>query len=170
MARRKTDEVEVTTIPVFPNFFPYNELLFDEKLIAKSRNWEWKHRGPTLLYTSTRTEGCVARAYGFDPGSYPRKVIVGVGNLVDVRPFTGRELRRIFKQFNPDASREEITDYTKYGILWTNERITPGFYGYFFENLRRFEIPVPYNPPKGAVRTFRAPKVLVMRALREVGY
>src|SRR5258708_2131734 len=82
-------------LPVLPNSFPYNEMLFQGILKlgefgVKTRSWNWHHRGLVLLYTSTSTHKVPAQAYGLDPKKYPRCVIVGVGELVNVRDLTER--------------------------------------------------------------------------------
>src|SRR3989344_5912337 len=83
-----------TTLPVLPNSFPYNELLLTGKLRVgehegvKTRGWPmcvWKYRGPVLLYTSTSTHKLAAEAHGLNTDDFPRRVIVGVGQLVDIR-------------------------------------------------------------------------------------
>ena len=67
------------TIPAFPNWFPYNELLLTGKLSAKTRTWRWSHTGLTLLYTSGSTAREVVEAHGLDPKDMPRGVLVGIG-------------------------------------------------------------------------------------------
>ncbi len=156
------------TIPVFPNSFPYNELLLSGKLIAKTRSWVWKHRGPTLLYTSTSTCIPVAFDYGLDPKAFPRCVIVGVGNLVDVRELNEKERRTLFLQFNPHAGKQDAKVFAKYNYA-DSEYILPCDYGFFFENIHRFETSVPFKPPKGAVRIFNAPAKLVTKQLEIAG-
>ena len=49
------------TMPVFPNWFPYNDMMLDGHMKVgkwagvKTRSWEWNYRGLVLLYNSGRT-------------------------------------------------------------------------------------------------------------------
>lgn len=141
-------------LPAFPNSFPYNELLLQGKLSAKTRTWRWRHAGLTLLYTSTSTAHEVAKAHGIDPKDSPRGVLVGIGELVPVRELTDEEAQQIEEEFangSPDV------------------HIGAGPYRYEFGNLRRFRSPVPFKPPRGAVRTFNVPLSVVAKALKEIG-
>ncbi|KKW05370.1 MAG: hypothetical protein UY40_C0022G0010 [candidate division CPR1 bacterium GW2011_GWC1_49_13] len=142
------------TVPAFPNSFPYNELLLRGKLSAKTRTWRWSHTGLTLLYTSARTARDVAEAYGLDPKIASRGVLVGVGELLPVRLVTIAEARKIEKEFSNQ----------KFGVA-----VFAGPYRYAFKNLRRFKKPVPFRPPRGAVRTFNVPLKIVAKALKESG-
>lgn len=153
------------TIPTLPNSFPYNELLLERKLMAKTRSWPWKHRGLTLLYTSTSTAKIVAKKYGLDPKALPRGVIVGCGELVDVRPLTDEEKDRLLLQFN-NATPEEAEEF---GQFAGPDYIAPLDIGFFFTNLKRFKNPIPFKPPKGAVTVFKVPLKLVIKALKEIG-
>lgn len=145
------------TIPVFPNVYPYNELLFSGRLSAKTRTWRWHHTGLTLLYTSRRTEDSVVCAHGLEKNAKeaPRMVLVGVGELQPVRELTGKESKQIYKEFRNGKK-------TSWG---------PGAEGYRYEfkNLKRFKRPVPFKPPRGAVRTFNVPIKIVARALKDIG-
>lgn len=160
---KKSEKIE--TLPGFPNAFPYNELLFDGKLMAKTRSWAWKHRGLVLLYTSTSTSRVTAKAYGLDSKKYPRCVIVGVGELTDVRKLTREEEDKLFCQFN-NATPEEADEF---GSFAGPSYVAPLEFGYFFKNLQRFKEPVPFKPPKGAVSVFRVPITVVKKALQEIG-
>lgn len=131
-------------VPIFPNAFPYNDLLLSGKLLAKTRNWKWDYRGPVLLYTSSRNTTPVWQAYDMPPRNYPHKQIVGRGNLVDCRPLTNEEWWTITRQFNPTATDAEI-ERRKWNLIW------PMQYGFFFEDLVRFEQPVAFNWPSGAI-------------------
>lgn len=153
--------VSFVTIPAFPNAFPYNELLLDGKLIAKTRNWEWKHRGLTLLYTSTKVHVEVVRAHRIDARAFPRKVIVGVGNLVDVRPLTRREWDKLYKQFNNVKRGRSGGD--GFGDVY------PMRIGFFFEDLKRFEEPLRFDWPSGPVKPIGIPVARVAVALKAVG-
>jgi len=141
------------TIPAFPNSFPYNELLLRGKLSAKTRSWRWGHMGLTLLYTSTSTARDVARAHGLNPKDAPRGILVGVGNLLPVRKTTRAEARQIEREFA--NGKKNIGVYA-------------GYWRYEFKNLKRFKRPVPFKPPRGAIRMFNVPVSVVARALKEI--
>ncbi len=157
-------------IPAFPNWFPFNEMLLDGilklgKYGVKSRPLPWSHRGLTLLYSSSRVARASAEAHGYDPKTSPRGVILGVGQLVDVRVLTPEEWEQMRLQFNnttPDGMQE---------ILATPGRqyVEPFDLGYFFEGLKRFETPVPFNWPQGAVRCTNVPVATVAKALKGIG-
>lgn len=143
------------TIPALPNHFPYNELLLNGKLSAKTRTWRWKHTGLTLLYTSTSTAWDVVGAHGLEDEVHttPRMVLVGVGELLPVRELTEDERDQIDREFgNGDYIGTGAADYR-----------------YEFKNLKRFVEPVPFKPPHGAVRTYNVPLRIVAEALEEVG-
>lgn len=151
------ERAKPTTIPAFPNSFPYNELLLSGKLSAKTRTWRWGHTGLTLLYTSTSTADAVVSAHGLNNESRnsPRMVLVGVGELQPVRELTEKESKQIYREFR-NGKR------TSWGPGTGNFR-------YEFRNLKRFKNPVPFKPPQGAVRLFNVPVALVADALKEVG-
>lgn len=158
------------TLPVLPNSLPYNEMLFRGILKlgefgVKTRSWNWHHRGLVLLYTSTSTHKVPVRAYGFDPKQYPRCVIVGVGELVDVRDLTEAEKKTLLCQFNNATPKQTKA----FGRVGGPDYIVPFDTGFFFRNLRRFKTPVPFKPKHGAIRTFSAPLYLVAGELRKVG-
>lgn len=159
-----------STIPAFPNAFPYNELLLDGKLIAKTRSWVWAHRGLTLLYTSTRVHGSVARAHEMDSKAYPKKAIVGVGNLVDVRPLTKREMRKLYSQFNNVPNLRKVSDRAlrRTGIF-VHDYVSPLPIGFFFTDLKRFDEPVSFDWPTGPVKPIGVPVSKVAAALKAVG-
>ena len=137
-------------IPVFPNVFPYNELLMTGQLLAKTRSWVFKYRGPILLYTSGRNESIICESYGLDPKLFPHSMVVGRANLVDVRPITMAERKIITRQFNPGATKRQISDYLKYGLL-DFEMIGALDIGFFFEDIERLPQPVKIKWPRGAV-------------------
>ena len=182
---RETSVPLFTKIPAFPNAFPYNELLLDGKLICKTRNWVWNHRGLTLLYTSTRAEGPVASAHGFDIKGRAKKILVGVGNLVDVRALKKPELLKLLGQFNnlsPAQVRKRfdvvrlarkpdcfaIDDKTWDGGDF-RPFVAPLDIGFFFEDLKRFKEPVPFNWPTGPVKPIGVDVGVVAEALRAIG-
>lgn len=170
------------TIPAFPNAFPYNELLLDGKLIAKTRNWVWRHRGLTLLYTSTKVERLCADAYGLDPKTYPKKVLVGVGELVDSRVLDKNETLTLLGQFNnlePGQVRKRFRvgrlsrDFPEYSCWqadgFDGRYIEPFPIGFFFRNLTRFKTPVPFDWPPGPVKPIGVPVSKVAAALKAAG-
>ena len=162
--------VQQVTIPAFPNWFPFNEMLLDGKLKlgeygVKSRKLPWSHRGLTLLYSSGRVSNPSAQAHGYDPKTSPRGVILGVGDLVDVRELTQAEIRKMCLQFNNTDARGMRRILATPG----REYVVPFRLGYFFENLRRFETPVPFAWPSGAVRCTNIPVSKVAAALKAVG-
>lgn len=169
------------TIPGFPNAFPYSEMALDGKLKlgsygVKTRKRYWSHRGLTLFYSSGSTEKLAAARHGYDPKSGPRRVIVGVGELVDVRELTREEIRTLTGQFN-NMSVKTAARFVRIAAAknaWPaddegNNLILPCRYGYFFRDLRRFETPVPFAWPSGAVTTTHIPVSVVAKALREIG-
>lgn len=146
------------TIPALPNHYPYNDLLLDGKLSAKTREWRWSHYGATLLYTSTGTAHDICAAHGLTNAARtaPRGVLVGVGILVPVRLNTDRERSRIAREFYNGKRRP-------FGI-------TAGPYRYEFKRLRRFTKPIPFKPPQGSVRVLRVELTLELAAaLRRAG-
>jgi hypothetical protein len=135
------------TIPVLCSQSQHNELLLDGKLElgeygVKSYRLPWDHRGPTLLWSFERVTKPSAKAYSRDYRTSPRNVIIGVGNLVDVRKLTKAEMQLISQQ-HP--------------------------LGYFFTNLKRFVEPVPFTRPLGTVHYTDVPISLVADALKTVG-
>lgn len=173
--------VSSATIPAFPNWFPFNEMLLDGILKlgsfgVKTRKLPWSHRGLTLLYSSGRVAATSAKAHGYDPKTSPRGVILGVGELVDVRPLTDAEFRTMTGQFNnmdvrtagrlvraADAKRTWPVDGEG------NPLVLPFPLGYFFRNLKRFKTPVPFAWPSGAVRCTNIPVSVVADALKSAG-
>lgn len=170
--RTRTAGAALKTIPAFPNAFPYNELLLDGKLIAKTRDWVWAHRGLTLLYTSTRVHGSIARIHEMNPKDYPKKALVGVGNLIDVRPLTKRESRKLYSQFNNLRNFRGVSGrvLARKGIF-VHDYVSPLSIGFFFEegSLKRFKEPVPFDWPTGPVKPIGIPISKVAAALRAVG-
>jgi len=161
VSRRKRS-VETDTLPVFPNSAPYNELLLRGTLSAKTRDWRWGHVGPVLLYTSTSRVPIVLKAHGLDHRDIPAGCLVGIGNLCSVRETKRDEARRIEREFA--NGRRNVT------ALGCGERIRAGYYLYRFTDLTRFRAPIPFKPPRGAVRTFRAPLSLVKEAIAQSGF
>jgi hypothetical protein len=144
-------------VPVFPNVFPYNELLMTGRLLAKTRDWDFKYRGPILLYTSGRDEKLVCQGYKLNPKDFPHSRIVGKAKLVDVRPLTKEERWTITQQFNPLACDQDIHDYMFSGYRHEN-MVFPLMLGFFFEDIERLAEPVKIAWPRGAVTLCYLPK------------
>lgn len=75
------------TVPVMANQRPWNELVLQGRRKYKTLNFNWKHRGPILLYNSLAVdyEGCIE--YDFpapDAKKLPTKTIVGFVTVTDV--------------------------------------------------------------------------------------
>lgn len=136
-------------LPVFPNWFPFNDMLFDGHLRVldfagvKTRSWKWDYRGPVLFYTSGRTARPAVEAYEYQDSQEHHKVIIGTGNLVEVRELTEDEVLRMVCNFNNITPTEALAGEYK---------ISPFPFGFFFQNLRRFERPVPFKWPAGPVK------------------
>lgn len=139
-------------LPVFPNWYPYNNMLFDGHLQVgeygvKTRSYDWKYRGPVLFYTSGRTSQPCVQAYDYAKGSDQHKIIIGVANLVDVRLLTDREIWKMVCNFNNLTVREvkEDTDFDQV-------KVVPYDFGYFFTKIKRFEESIPFSWPSGPVK------------------
>ncbi|MEA3249888.1 MAG: hypothetical protein U9Q03_06090 [Patescibacteria group bacterium] len=154
------------TVPAFPNRYPYNELLLDGKLLAKTRIWRWKHRGLTLLYTSSRADHEVVLAHGLELTGFTKGIIVGCADLVDVRELTMGERVELFRAFNNIKSKS----VARRRMRTDGNSIWPFPIGFFFEDLCRFDEPIPFKPPRGAMRTFRVPIELVAEQLQKLGH
>jgi hypothetical protein len=164
----KNDEVK--TIPVFPNVFPWNELLLDEKIFAKTRDWNWKYRGPILLYTSrSRIDKITAELHNLDPKKYVLGAIVGVGNLIDVRELKLMEQVNLFRQFNRTTKKEAL-DFYRYNYSERANYALPMDFGFFFENLKHFETPIIFKYPSGPVRYYNLPITeFIEKELKKLG-
>lgn len=134
-------------IKCIPNRYPYNELLLNGKLSAKTRTWRWSHSGLVLLYTSKRSDKSVVDFYGL-PVNHQDGVIVGYGYLKPVRLNTKKEYKQLYKQFGSGD-------------------IYPALCRYEFENLIRFKKPILFKPPWGAVSVFNVPFDLVKHELKK---
>ncbi len=156
-------------IPVFPNVFPWNELLLDGKIFAKTRNWNWGYRGPVLLYTSKgRVCKKVAKDYGLNQKDSHLGAIVGIGILENVRILKKREKEKLFKQFNPHVTKKDIYEYFHYGTDYGH--ILPGEFGFFFSNLKRLKNPIPFKYPAGAVLFCKISITpLIRKELQDIG-
>lgn len=158
-------------IPVFPNWFPYNNMVFDGHLKVgkyagvKTRCWQWNYRGPVLFYNSLRTEKRVTQVYEYENDRSEHKVIIGIADIVESRPLSINEAKQMLANFNniPLADIEQIIkNLQKDGYFI--EEIIYGFYnfgpyvapyrgfGFFFQNLCRFKTYIPFNWPSGPVK------------------
>ncbi|HUZ92477.1 MAG TPA: hypothetical protein VNG29_00570 [Candidatus Paceibacterota bacterium] len=174
------------TLPVLPNVFPYNEMLFRNILVlengehglcgVKSRSWNYHYRGPILLYTSkSRMHFWPADRYDIELEKGMLGAIVGIGDLVDVREFTRAENVKMESMFNKiELSQDELRRFARVGCIGGKKRslvdITPYYLGFFFKNLRRFGSPIPFNFRRGSIRLDQAPISLVVDALRKIRF
>lgn len=152
-------------LPVFPNWYPYNNMVFDGRLqvgdcAVKTRSWNWDYRGPVLFYTSGRVAHQAVEAYGYQRNRANHKVIIGVADLVNVRELTNQEAKTMVCNFNnisPAKLKKVLAenDYTEPdSAFWVSGLgyIEPYHIGFFFQNLRRFDNPVPFSWPAGPVK------------------
>lgn len=163
--------MKLANLPVFPNWFPYNNMVFDGHMKVgpyegvKTRSWNWDYRGPVLFYNSGRTAQSAVRAYGYHDAPAEHKVIIGVGELVDVRRLTNEEALQMVCNFN-NLSESKVRGMVKKAREeWdcSESEVLLGFYnlgnyvvplpvGFFFKNLARFHEPVKFNWPAGPVK------------------
>lgn len=142
-------------LSAFPNQFPYYELLFQGLLSAKTRTWKWNHIGWTLFYTSrSRIVTSVVKAHNLDPKEFKNTMgcLVGIGYLLPVRANTQKEIRQIEREFNGRGPKEVYAGWARYE----------------FKPFYRFDKPIPFMPPRGAVTTFKVPVSLVARELKRL--
>ena len=163
---------------VMANKVPYNDMVFDGhlrlgKYLIKTRSYNLNYRGPVLFYNSSRTEPKAVSAYKYENGPSNHKVIIGIADLVEVRPLTEIEARKMVLNFNNLTPQTLAKRLHKYGLsyfqhtwfwLQIGDLIKPYHIGLFFENAKRFEEPVPFSWPAGPVRpitiqTARYPKL-----------
>lgn len=137
-------------LPVFPNWFPFNDMLLDGHLQVgdfgvKTRSYDWKYRGPVLLYNSGRTAYHCVQAYKYVNGPEHHGFIVGACQLVDVRPLTEKEHLKMQCNFNNLTVRQVKTEPWK--VL-----VGPYPFGYFFTDIKRLREPVAFSWPAGPVK------------------
>lgn len=173
--------------PVFPNWFPYNDMAFDgflkvgEYAAVKTRNWNWDYRGPVLFYTSGRTATEVRKAYGYQDDRSRHQIIIGVGDLVEVRNLTSQEAMKMVLNFNniPAHTLELMLaekNYTSHdSAFWVNNLglVAPLRKGLFFQNMKRFQKSMPFSWPAGPIRPiFINPRKVagLSEQLKLVGY
>ena len=168
--------MELNKLPVFPNWFPYNDMLLDGHLRVdrwegvKTRSWEWDYRGPVLLYNSLRTAKPAVNAYKYEDGPSNHKMIIGAGELIDVRLLTHEEALQMVCNFNnmPPSQvkkiiqqrglsvekndKEDVVDSPLFNFYDFGPYVAPFSTGFFFKNLRRFKEPVSFNWPVGPIK------------------
>lgn len=134
------------TIPVFANRAPWNELVLRKKRQVKSLGFNWKYRGPILLYTSSnRVDDWGLFEYkvrGLKMADIPKGCIVGYATVVNVLPE---------HEFDSDA----------YQKFYDKDPVLVGSLGQshvvIIENPKRFKTPIPFTPKKGTIRISNAP-------------
>jgi len=144
--------MKLETVPVFANRAPWNELVLRGKRRVKTLSFNWKYRGPILLYTSSnRMDDWGAYEYKLrmKMADIPKGVIVGYATVVDVVP-----------QF-------EFEHYEVYQKFYDKDPVLVGTLGQshvvIIRNPKRFKKPIPYTPPQGAIRISHAPAALLRR-------
>ena len=139
---------EEKTVPVMANRAPWNELVLSGKRKVKTISFNWKHRGPILLYTSSnRVDDWGWADYRLHKkvADVPVGAIVGSVVVKDVVPV--EELPQSY--FDDDPNLYGSTGQAYVAIMGSP---------------RRFGKPVPFRPPQGAIRVFRAPERLLATA------
>lgn len=157
-------------LPVFPNWYPYNDMLLDGHLQVgryhlKTRSYDWKYRGPVLLYNSGRVAWHCVDAYQYSSIDRPHRHIIGVATLVDVRELTEKESLQMECNFNNLTPKQLLKDP---GLA----EIFPLHMGYFFARVHRFDKPVPFSWPAGPVKpifTTVNPRSALQRQLTAAG-
>ena len=155
MKKKTTDN----TVPVFANRAPWYELVFRGKRQVKTIGFNWKYRGPILLYTSSnQTDDWGLYEYqashrglrGLKMADIPKGCIVGVATVVDVVPQEDFEFEERYQRYY-------AADPVLYDSLGQSHVV-------ILENAKRFKTPIPFKPPQGAIRTFRASASLLRKA------
>jgi len=140
---------KAATVPVFANRAPWNELVLRGKRRVKTLSFNWKYRGPILLYTSKdRTDDWGLFEYrvrGLKMADIPTGAIVGIAEVVDVVETDA--LPQTF--YDKDPALFDTLGQSHVVII---------------DNVKRFKTPVPFKPPKGAIRIMKAPASLLKRA------
>jgi len=142
--------MSTATIPVMANRAPWNELVLRGRRKVKTLSFNWKHRGPILLYTSSNrvdwwANGDYPILNSIPDSAIPKGVIVGYATVKDVVPTS--ELPKVFTEKDP-------------GLTYTLGQN----YVAIVTNVKRFKTPIPFKPPQGAIRIFRAPASFLRRA------
>ncbi len=157
----------------------------------KTRNWEWNYRGPVLFYNSLRTAKPAVEAYKYVDSHSQHKVIIGVGELLDVRPLTHKEALQMVCNFNnmsPEKveeilqqngftsepiDEEDFVNSVLFDFYEFGPYIAPFDTGFFFKNLKRFKESVPFNWPPGPIKpifTKIVPGSKLHRQLKQLGF
>lgn len=144
-----------TTVPVFANRAPWNELVLRGKRQVKTINFNWKHRGPILLYTSLRVDDFAW--YDYDKAlkrvkvaDIPQGAIVGYATVVDVveeSEFFGNP--KYAEYFDRDPALFETLGQSHVVLI---------------EDAKRFKKPIPFKPKPGAIRIMKAPASFLKKA------
>ncbi len=141
-------------LPVFPNWYPYNDMLLDGRLQlgeygVKTRSYDWDYRGDVLLYNSGRTAWHCVNNYEYESGRQNHGIIIGVGRLVSVRELKQREEYQMYLNFNNLTRSQARRLVEREGY---RAGVYPLPFGYFFTDLKRFEKPIQFNWPSGPIR------------------
>ena len=142
--RRKNAEA---TVPVMANRAPWNELVLQGQRKVKTLSFNWKHRGPILLYTSSnRVDAMGWEFYGLKKSlaDVPKGAIVGIANVVNVLAIDDLPA----SYFDDDPNLFETTGQAFVAVV---------------DGVKRFKKPIPFKPPQGAIRVFRAPAKYMKR-------
>ena len=136
-------------------YSPFSTLLVQEKLRVgeffvktKPASFRWNYRGPVYLREGQKKKPycrIVAERHELDYNNLPRNAIVGVGNLVDVRPLSESEMDKLICCYNNVAHPDEI-DWEPYCV--------PLPVGLFFDKVKTVG-PWDFTSPSGAVHQFR---------------
>jgi hypothetical protein len=157
---RKTE----TTIPVFANRAPWNELVLRGKRKVKTLSFNWKYRGPILLYTSTNRQddwglqdyrGTHKGLKTLKMADIPKGFIVGYATVVDVVE------EGVFSGVYPSPN---VGLYDKFYAEDPNLVDSLGqSHVVIIENPKRFVTPIPFKPKPGAIRIMKAPASYLKR-------
>jgi len=136
-----------TTVPVFINRAPWNELVLRGRRHVKTLSFPWKHRGLILLYTSkSRGDPEGWDIYNLPQGAVvPKGAIVGTAVVTDVVPTNEA----------PDEWYSEDPH-----LLGTAGQA----YLVRVEDVRRLSTPVAWRPPQGVIRIGKTPLRLALMA------
>jgi len=134
------------TVLVMANRAPWNEVVLRGKRKVKTLSFNLKHRGLMLLYTSSnRQDDFGWPAYGLLTKDLPKGAIVGYVNVINVLPTDDL----IDDYFHEDPALYDTTGQPYVAIV---------------SEPKRFKKPIPFKPPKGCIRFFRAPAKFLKRA------
>jgi len=140
--------MSTATIPVMANRAPWNELVLRGRRKVKTLSFNWKHRGPILLYTSSNRVdewGLFDYRLRMKMADIPKGAIVGIAEVLDVIPTENIPDALVAKDPNLVGSTGQA-------------------YVAIVGKVKRFKTPIPFKPPQGAIRIFRAPASFLRRA------